>query len=149
MTASGRRSVLVSRDAQHFVDVQAPRFREYRRARHEVLEKHKIRLRLSEFEPRILSSFVRNQLIDKVYLPIVGDNLALQGLKENQRCARRSGILEASDGAYKNISSEAAEVEVKGSKLLDRVQVRILDPVRQLESEVICLDNRRPSVGPL
>ena len=30
---------------------------------------------------------------------IVGDNPALAGLQENQRCARRSGILEASDGA--------------------------------------------------
>ncbi|MGQ1787712.1 DNA repair ATPase [Saccharicrinis sp. GN24d3] len=35
-------------------------------------------LRLQEFKPRVLSSFVRNKLIDKVYLPLVGDNLAKQ-----------------------------------------------------------------------
>ncbi|UKN01920.1 DNA repair ATPase [Paracrocinitomix mangrovi] len=38
----------------------------------------KDRIRLSEFMPRVLSSFVRNQLIDKVYLNIIGDNLAKQ-----------------------------------------------------------------------
>lgn len=35
-------------------------------------------LRLDNFKPSILSSFVRNRLIDKVYLPLVGDNLAKQ-----------------------------------------------------------------------
>ncbi len=35
-------------------------------------------LRLDEFKPRVLSSFVRNKLIDQVYLPIIGDNLAKQ-----------------------------------------------------------------------
>jgi len=54
---------------------------------------------------------------------IVGDNPALQGLKENERCARRSGILEASDGAYKNISDDTVEVKVKDSKLLDKLIV--------------------------
>jgi uncharacterized protein (DUF362 family)/NAD-dependent dihydropyrimidine dehydrogenase PreA subunit len=54
---------------------------------------------------------------------IVGDNPALQGLKENERCARRSGILEASDGAYKNISDDTVEVQVKDSNLLDKLIV--------------------------
>ena len=35
-------------------------------------------LRLEEFKPRVLSSFVRNKLIDQLYLPIFGDNLAKQ-----------------------------------------------------------------------
>ena len=35
-------------------------------------------VRLSEFKPRVLSSFVRNQLIDKTYLPLIGANLAKQ-----------------------------------------------------------------------
>jgi len=35
-------------------------------------------LRLSEFKPAILTSFVRNRLIDQVYLPFIGDNLAKQ-----------------------------------------------------------------------
>ncbi|WP_187262416.1 DNA repair ATPase [Pontibacter beigongshangensis] len=35
-------------------------------------------LRLQEFKPRVLSSFVRNRLIDQVYLPLIGANLAKQ-----------------------------------------------------------------------
>ncbi|MBD1395700.1 DNA repair ATPase [Pontibacter sp. JH31] len=35
-------------------------------------------LRLNEFKPRVLSSFVRNKLIDQVYLPLIGANLAKQ-----------------------------------------------------------------------
>ena len=35
-------------------------------------------MRLDEFRPRVLTSFVRNRLIDKVYLPLIGDNLAKQ-----------------------------------------------------------------------
>ena len=53
---------------------------------------------------------------------IVGDNPALAGLQENLRCARRSGILEASDGAYKNISDETVEVKMK-ARLLDHLLV--------------------------
>ena len=53
---------------------------------------------------------------------IVGDNPALSGLQENERCARRSGILEASDGAYKNISDEVEEVRLD-SRLMDRILI--------------------------
>ena len=35
-------------------------------------------MRLGDFEPRVLTSFVRNRLADEVYLPLVGDNLAKQ-----------------------------------------------------------------------
>ena len=35
-------------------------------------------MRLNEFKPRVLTSFVRNRLIDEVYLPMIGDNLAKQ-----------------------------------------------------------------------
>ena len=36
------------------------------------------RMRLDEYRPRVLTSFVRNQLIDQVFLPLIGDNLAKQ-----------------------------------------------------------------------
>ncbi|MGV3640745.1 MAG: DNA repair ATPase [Adhaeribacter sp.] len=47
------------------------------------LKKQRLRLfeedlRLNEFKPRVLSSFVRNKLIDQVYLPLIGANLAKQ-----------------------------------------------------------------------
>ena len=33
---------------------------------------------VTEFEPRVLSSFVRNRLLDRHYLPLIGANLAKQ-----------------------------------------------------------------------
>jgi hypothetical protein len=61
-----------------FVTERAPRFRAFRKTKQEILDRERKRLRLDEFAPKILSSFVRNQLIDKVYLPLVGANLAKQ-----------------------------------------------------------------------
>jgi hypothetical protein len=55
-----------------------PAFTAYQRARHELLQEEKRRLRLDEFAPKVMSSFVRNKLINEVYLPLVGDNLAKQ-----------------------------------------------------------------------
>ena len=58
--------------------VSVPRFDAYQELKQSLIESEKEALRLHEFEPRVLSSFVRNQLVDEVYLPIVGDNLAKQ-----------------------------------------------------------------------
>ncbi|MFN0068263.1 MAG: AAA family ATPase, partial [Limisphaerales bacterium] len=55
-----------------------PRFEACHRIKGQLLDRERRRLRLDEFKPRVLSSFVRNQLIDRVYLPLVGDNLAKQ-----------------------------------------------------------------------
>ncbi|MBL8602667.1 MAG: DNA repair ATPase [Myxococcales bacterium] len=57
---------------------RVPRWRAYRKARTDVAERERRRLRLDEFAPKVLSSFVRNKLIDEVYLPLVGANLAKQ-----------------------------------------------------------------------
>ena len=51
-------------------------------------------MRLDEFRPRVLTSFVRNQLIDEVYLPLIGDNLAKQiGVAGEQKRTDRMGLL--------------------------------------------------------
>jgi len=55
-----------------------PAYRGYRKLRHELIERERRRLRLEELAPRVMSSFVRNKLINEVYLPLVGDNLAKQ-----------------------------------------------------------------------
>lgn len=55
-----------------------PRFMQFQRLKQQAIEQERAKLRLDEFKPRVLSSFVRNQLIDEVYLPLVGDNLAKQ-----------------------------------------------------------------------
>ncbi|MEI8255691.1 MAG: DNA repair ATPase, partial [Deltaproteobacteria bacterium] len=61
-----------------FVTGHAPRFRAFRQLKAQVVDREKRRLRMGEFTPRVLTSFVRNQLIDQVYLPLVGANLAKQ-----------------------------------------------------------------------
>ena len=55
-----------------------PRYESYVHAKKEVLDRRRDSLRLDEFKPRVLTSFVRNQLINDTYLPIVGANLAKQ-----------------------------------------------------------------------
>lgn len=62
----------------HFSQVQVPGFHKYREIRHEKLVAERDRLRIEEYMPRVLTSFVRNMLINDVYLPIIGDNLAKQ-----------------------------------------------------------------------
>jgi hypothetical protein len=51
-------------------------------------------MRLDEFRPRVLTSFVRNKLIDDVYLPLIGDNLAKQiGVAGEAKRTDRMGLL--------------------------------------------------------
>lgn len=55
-----------------------PKFEAYKALRSDILHHAKAELRLQDFVARPLSSFVRNRLIDSVYLPLIGDNLAKQ-----------------------------------------------------------------------
>jgi len=61
-----------------FVRERVPGYAAYRAARQAVLDRERKRLRLDEFMPRVLTSFVRNKLINEVYLHFIGDNLAKQ-----------------------------------------------------------------------
>ncbi|MDP2633901.1 MULTISPECIES: DNA repair ATPase [unclassified Pseudoalteromonas] len=61
-----------------YITEQVPAFEQYHSLRTDILAEQKERLQLDEFKARPLSSFVRNQLINKVYFPIIGDNLAKQ-----------------------------------------------------------------------
>lgn len=63
----------------HHHDTQViPAYKRYLAMRSEILHDAKESLRLDEFMPRPLSSFVRNRLINESYLPLIGDNLAKQ-----------------------------------------------------------------------
>ncbi|MCA9185109.1 MAG: AAA family ATPase, partial [Planctomycetales bacterium] len=55
-----------------------PRYQQYVETKHQLTSRKRKLLRLEEFHPRVLTSFVRNRLIDQVYLPLIGDNLAKQ-----------------------------------------------------------------------
>jgi hypothetical protein len=61
-----------------FTREQVPAFRAHRALRAELAARERARLRIGELAPRVMSSFVRNRLIDQVYLPLVGANLAKQ-----------------------------------------------------------------------
>lgn len=71
-----------------------PGWQQLQEVRHKVLERWRDQLRLEEFRPRPLSSFVRNKLISESYLPIIGDNLAKQmGTAGEDRRTDQSGLL--------------------------------------------------------
>ncbi len=71
-----------------------PRYHRLRETKHELLVEAERDIRTSEFKPRVLSSFVRNRLIDEVYLPLVGDNLAKQmGASGDSKRTDRMGLL--------------------------------------------------------
>ncbi|MCC8366792.1 DNA repair ATPase [Xenorhabdus sp. PB61.4] len=55
-----------------------PAYHHYQELRQSVLNQQRQSLKLHEFKARPLSSFVRNKLINDVYLPLIGDNLAKQ-----------------------------------------------------------------------
>ncbi|HIQ22426.1 MAG TPA: AAA family ATPase [Planctomycetes bacterium] len=70
-----------------------PRFEAYGRLKKELVDRQRDRLRLDEYRPRVLTSFVRNRLIDQVYLPLVGDNLAKQlGVAGEAKRTDRMGL---------------------------------------------------------
>ncbi|GAA1569706.1 DNA repair ATPase [Dactylosporangium maewongense] len=71
-----------------------PAFRAYQRRRAELVAAERDRLRLTEYTPKVMSGFVRNRLIDEVYLPLIGDNLARQlGASGDGRRSDQLGLL--------------------------------------------------------
>lgn len=79
-----------------------PRFIALRQTKHKLLERAERQLRIDDFKPKVLTSFVRNKLIDEVYLPLIGDNLAKQigAAGENKRSDRMGLLLLVSPPGY-------------------------------------------------
>ncbi|MFD8013141.1 DNA repair ATPase [Streptomyces sp. NPDC059762] len=77
-----------------FAADEVPAFRAHQRRRGELVAAERARLRLDEYRPRVMASFVRNTLVDEVYLPLVGDSLAKQlGAAGTGRRADTHGLL--------------------------------------------------------
>jgi hypothetical protein len=55
-----------------------PRFHAYQKQKHDLISRKTDSLNLSELKPKVMSSFVRNKLVNDVYLPVIGANLAKQ-----------------------------------------------------------------------
>ncbi len=117
--------------------IHVPAWRAYARLRRELVDREKARLRLDEFRPRVLTTFVRNKLINEVFLPLIGDNLAKQigSLGEGRRTDLQGMLLLISPPGYgKTTLMEyvcavlgLAFVKVNGPALGNRV--KSLDPV--------------------
>ncbi|MFI0410096.1 DNA repair ATPase [Actinomadura sp. 3N508] len=62
----------------HFRTERVPAFRAYQKQRNDLIAAEEQRLGIAALKPRTMSAFVRNRLVDEVYLPLIGDNLAKQ-----------------------------------------------------------------------
>ncbi|WP_024695653.1 DNA repair ATPase [Pseudomonas syringae] len=63
---------------RHHREVFVPQLQRYQTLRQSIIRREREALRIDDFRPRPLTSFVRNQLINDVYLPLIADNLAKQ-----------------------------------------------------------------------
>jgi MoxR-like ATPase len=86
----------------HHAAHDVPGFDALQTLRLELLSQEKARLRLAQFQAKPLSTFVRNRLIDEVYLPLIGDNLAKQlgAAGEGNRTDRMGLLLLISPPGY-------------------------------------------------
>ncbi|TCI90026.1 DNA repair ATPase [Tenacibaculum sp. M341] len=89
-------------ELEQFITIEVPNFNQYKETKQAVTEQLKENLKLEEFKPRVLSSFVRNKLIDQVYFPLIGDNLAKQlgTVGDNKRTDRMGMLLLISPPGY-------------------------------------------------
>lgn len=79
---------------RQFEQETVPAFEAYHELKSRVTEERRSSLRLEEFKPRVLTSFVRNKLINDIYLPMVGANLAKQmGVVGEQKRTDLMGLL--------------------------------------------------------
>jgi hypothetical protein len=71
-----------------------PAFEQFQKLKHQLAETRRRELRLDQFKAAVLSSFVRNRLLDQVYLPLIGANLAKQlGAAGSDTRTDRMGLL--------------------------------------------------------
>lgn len=125
---------------KQFEQEAEPRFKQYEMLKHRLLAEKAEAMRLESFKPRVLSSFVRNKLIDDVFLPLIGDNLAKQiGVAgENKRTDLMGMLLLVSPPGY----GKTTLMEYVASRL-GLVFMKINGPA--LGEKVTALD---PSVAP-
>ncbi|MCR5886609.1 DNA repair ATPase [Hymenobacter sp. J193] len=62
----------------HYDRATVAQYEAFQEVKKQLLARAAEDMRLEDFRPRVLTSFVRNRLIDQVYLPIIGANLAKQ-----------------------------------------------------------------------
>ena len=79
---------------QYFEKNTVVEFHEYVELKKKLSNNFEAAMRLNEFKPRVMSSFVRNKLINNVYLSLIGSNLAKQiGTAGEQKRTDLMGML--------------------------------------------------------
>jgi hypothetical protein len=79
-----------------------PAFTSFNQLKEQLVQEYRQQLKISELEPKVLSSFVRNRLINEVYFPLIGANLAKQigAAGDDKRTARMGMLLLVSPPGY-------------------------------------------------
>jgi len=71
-----------------------PKYQTYVAQKKSLLDRKRKELKLEQFQPKVLTSFVRNRLINEIYLPLIGNNLAKQmGAVGDQKRTDLMGLL--------------------------------------------------------
>ncbi|RYF94156.1 MAG: AAA family ATPase, partial [Chitinophagaceae bacterium] len=85
-----------------YTSTVVPAFTGFNSLKDELTKKYRQALKISEFEPRVLSSFVRNRLINEIYFPLLGGNFAKQigSAGDDKRTARMGMLLLISPPGY-------------------------------------------------
>lgn len=85
-----------------FSQEDVPRFAAFTQRKEALSKAYEKELKINEFEPKVLTSFVRNKLINEVYFPLIGNNLAKQlgAAGDNKRTARMGMLLLISPPGY-------------------------------------------------
>ena len=76
-----------------YTDNELPKYRTFQSQKQQLSQAYREKLQLENLQPKVMSSFVRNQLISQVYLPIIGDNLAKQIGTAGEDNGSRQGLL--------------------------------------------------------
>jgi hypothetical protein len=87
---------------QTYLETIIPAFTSFNQLKEQLVKDYRQQLKISEFEPKVLSSFVRNRLINEVYFPLIGANLAKQigAAGDDKRTARMGMLLLVSPPGY-------------------------------------------------
>ena len=85
-----------------FKNYNVLRFESFVKLKEELSKTYEKELKIKELEPKVLTSFVRNKLINEVYFPLIGNNLAKQlgAAGDNKRTARMGMLLLISPPGY-------------------------------------------------
>lgn len=77
-----------------YFETIVPAFTSFSQVKEQLVQEYRQQLKIGELEPKVLSSFVRNRLINEVYFPLIGANLAKQiGAAGNDKRTARMGML--------------------------------------------------------